>query len=291
MYIIIALFVVVAWGINSAIMKIGITDFPIFLFLSIRFLGTGLLFLPFSKLKKREIPDLFKSALSFNVLHISLISFSLFYLTASSSATIQQIQVPMAVLLSVIFLKERISFIQILGIIIAIMGVVVVYGIPEVNFIGFIFTILAAFFYGVSQLVFKKSVDIPLTTFVAYTSLFSVPFLIVLSFLFDEKLDVEKVNWFEFSWVMGFQILIMGSSTSIWQKIISYYGVNKVTPTGLLTVIFAILGGVILLDEKITYQMIIGATIIIMGVALTTFFKPKESIWKRFYKFIFRGSE
>ncbi|MDR1694775.1 MAG: DMT family transporter [Lactobacillaceae bacterium] len=281
MYLIWGLLVVMTWGLNSPITKLGISDFPVFLFVALRFIGTGLLFLPFAKLQKKDIKDLLVIAISFNVLHIGFQYLSLYFLTASASASIQRIQVPMAVLFSVIFLKEKISPMQMLGMMISLVGVVIIYGIPEVKLTGFTFIIMSAFFFAITQVMMKKTGDFHMPTFVAYTALFSVPFLLVLSLFFDNKLIVDNVDWGRFSISLGFQIFVLGFSLAIWQKLISTHGVNKLVPLSLLGVVFAILGGMVLLGEQLTYRMTIGAAVIIAGVAMVTFFKPKEGFWKR----------
>lgn len=276
MHIILSLLIVLSWGMNTAISKIGLAELPTFHLLTIRFMLTGLIFLPFAKLKKEQISSLLKVSLSFNVGHLGFIFLGLNFMTAASAASVQQLQVPMAVILSAMFLKEKVNLAQIMGIIIAILGVVIIYGIPDLNLLGFIFIILGAFFFAITQLFMKTSKPVDLPTFISYTSLFCVPFLMILSILFNEKANWNDVNYYKLSAVVLYQVLVLGFATALWQKLIEKYGVNKITPFSLLNAVFAIIGGIILLSETLTMHIAVGATVTIIGVALTTLFKGKK---------------
>lgn len=273
MYIFWALLCVIAWGTNASVTRISATEFPIFLFISLRFLFTGLIFLPFAKLQKKDAIKLLNIGVMFNVVHIGLVFFGLYYLSAASSASIQQIQVPMAMILAFFVFKEKLNKMQIIGTIIAISGIIVIYGAPEVNIIGLIVMILAALAWAIVQLQMKKYGHFHMTTFVAYTSLFSVPFLLLLSYFFDKPLVIENVNFEKLIITLGYQVLALGFITAIWQRLVEKEGINKIAPFSLLSIIFAILSGIILLDEPLTKNIAIGASIITLGVFITNKFK------------------
>jgi len=277
MYIIAALLIVASWGIHPAIIRIGLGEVPTFHLLALRFLFTGLLFLPFAKLQKKDVLNLFTIAIFFNVIHLGLIFWGLNYLTSASSSSIQQLQAPFSVLLAVFFLKERITLLQILGIFVAIAGVVVIRGVPELHTIGFILTILGSLAFSIVQINMKTMGKIDIATFTAYTSFFSLPFLVLLAYLFEDKVHWENVEYNRLTIVLAYQVFILGFSTAIWQKLTETKGVNKVIPFSLLTPVFAIIGGYIILSEIITSHILIGMGLTIIGVALTIFFKPKTN--------------
>jgi O-acetylserine/cysteine efflux transporter len=181
----------------------------------------------------------------------------------------------MAALLAVFLLKEKISPLQILGIFVAIAGVVVIKGMPEVNTLGFVLVTLSAAAFAVMQINMKTMGNIGIPTFAAYTSLFSLPFLVLFAYFFEGKVNWDKVEYGRLSFVLAFQVLVLGFAQAIWQKLTVAKGVNKIVPFNLLAPVFAIISGYLILGEYVTLHILVGAGIIIAGVALTTFFNPE----------------
>ncbi len=269
-HFILALSVVAVWGANAAVGKIAVMQIPAITFLVIRFAITGLLFLPFAKLKKGDLKKLFITAILMNVFHYGFVFSSMKFLEASNLALIQQSQVPMAVLLGVLILKESFKIKDLAGLILAFTGMVIIFGIPSINVLGFSLAILGSLAWAVGSLYMKQLKDINLYAFTAYTTLFSAPFLFVLSLFFDGSMsdNLIGVNWHEINFVLFYQIIICSFAMMAWQRLLAKNKVNKIVPVTLLQPIFGIIGGVILFNEKIVWQMIVGGLITAMGLSL-----------------------
>ena len=143
-YQIYSILVVLSWGLNFAISKIGLTEVPPLLLLSIRFGLAGLIFLPFAKFDRNNLFPLFKIGLTLNVGHYGFAFVALSILPGSAVAVILQSQVPIAIFLSYLFLQEKLSFKQSLGIVFAIMGILLIYGIPELSSVGLFLGLLGS---------------------------------------------------------------------------------------------------------------------------------------------------
>ena len=131
--IFIVLSINLAWGLAFISAKIGVNEFPPFLFTTMRFLIIAVLLIPFLKIHRGQM---------INILIISIlgggIHFAFFYLALdnsqfiSSVAVVLQLGVPFATILSVIFLGEVIKWRRILGIALAFGGVIILIFEPTI---------------------------------------------------------------------------------------------------------------------------------------------------------------
>lgn len=275
-YQICAILVVLSWGLNFAISKIGLTEMPPLLLLSIRFALAGLIFLPFARFDRNTLFPLLKIGLALNVGHYGFAFVALSMLPGNAVAVILQSQVPIAVVLSYLFFKETLSLKQSLGIVLSIMGIVLIYGIPELSSAGLFFGLLGSFCWGITQILMKKTPQINKATYIAGTHLFSAPFLLVLSFLFERPVDWGGVNFLTLGGVLFYQVILLSLSMALWQNLISNHGVNKISPFSLLQVVFAIAGTFFIIGEPLTPLILFGSGLTILGVHFATLKKRED---------------
>lgn len=268
--ILLAVAIVASWGLNAAISKIVVTQIPTLAFLSLRFFATALIFMPFAKLHKKDLWRLFKIAMLLNIGHFSFTFYSLKYLSAASFSVIQQIQVPLALLLGVIFLKEKITSRQIIGIFLAFCGILCIFGLPNLNFTGFVLTIMGCLFWALSQLELKKSKAIDIYTFITYTTLFASPILMGMSLIYEGNILKAIAAAPKTPLLLSFfyQVVILGAAMMLWQKLVANNGITKVIPVMLLQVVFGILGGILIFSEKLNWNIALGAICTMTGVGL-----------------------
>lgn len=279
--ILLAVAIVASWGFNAAISKIVVTQIPTLAFLSVRFFATALIFMPFAKLHKKDLWCLFKIAILLNIGHFSFTFYSLKYLSAASFSVIQQIQVPLALILGVVFLKEKITTRQIIGIIIAFCGILCIFGLPSLNFTGFILTFMGCLFWAISQLELKKSKEIDIYTFITYTTLFASPILMGMSLIYEGNIfaAVAAAPKVPLLFSFFYQVAILGAAMMLWQRLVANNGIAKVIPVMLLQVLFGILGGMLIFGEKLNWQIALGTIFTMIGVGLAMIkSKPKAKL-------------
>ena len=180
--------------------KIGVTEFPPFLFTTMRFFLIALILIPFLKIHKGQMN---------NILIVSIlgggIHFAFFYLALdnsqyiSSVAIVLQLGVPFATILSVIFLKEVIRWRRILGITLSFGGVIILVFEPTIfsDLGGVYFALLAAFSIAVSLLFMKKLENIKVFDLQAWIAFISFIFLAIVSLIFEDKHVRERDMIFE----------------------------------------------------------------------------------------------
>lgn len=266
-----ALLVVFIWGINPAISKLGLQEIPPYTFLTIRYAITAAIFLPFARPFKHELKQMFLVALTSNVIVNLLIYVAYRDLSPSACSLLLQTEGPISVIMACIWAKESINFKQSMSILLSFVGVAVIMGIPDMSMIGVALILLSRVFWGMCQIVFKDTKHISVPVFAAYSYLFALPFTAIGS-IFYEHYDYRKlaeVNWEIAGWPMAFEVVVLTFAMFMWQRLIAANGVNKIAPFSTLRIIFGIAAGVIMFDDEIDWQIMVGSILVTWGVVLT----------------------
>lgn len=268
--LIFAILVIAIWGANAAIGKLAVPQIPALAFLAARFAITGILCLPFVTWTRANVIGSLKIALSLNVLHYGLIFCAMPHLDASALALIQQTQVPIAILLGWLFFRETISLKLGIGIIMGFAGLLVLKTVDTITPLGFSLAVAGGVAWAFANIEMKKQKDLPPVTFMALTTLFSVPFLAAGSLFYHEPVldSIRTANWTEVNLVMAYQIFLGGAAFMYWKHLMTIYDLNKIVPLTLLQPLFGVIAGMMIFSEIMTGKMMIGGTLIIAGVAL-----------------------
>lgn len=270
--IFLSVLVVFIWGINPATSKLGLEQIPPFTYLTIRYLIISFLVLPFAdKPTKHELWQLFIVALTSNVIHNILGYIAYSELSPSASSLLLQTEGPISVLMACIWAKERITFKQVLSLLLSFIGVVVILGIPHMSLYGVSLILLSCVFWGACQIIFKGTKHMPMTTFLAYSYLFAVPFTAAGS-IWVENYDYRNladVNWHIAGWTLAFEVVVLSLAMVLWQKLIAANGVSRIAPFCTLRIVFGIAAGVIVFNDPLSWQILLGAVLVTLGVFLT----------------------
>ena len=287
--IFIVLSINLAWGLAFISAKIGVNEFPPFLFTTMRFLIIAVLLVPFLKIHRGQMT---------NILIISIlgggIHFAFFYLALdnsqfiSSVAVVLQLGVPFATILSVIFLGEVIKWRRILGIALAFGGVIILIFEPTIfsDLGGVYYALLAALSIAISLLFMKKLKDVKVFDLQAWIAFISFLFLATISFLVEENqldliLNASIIGW-------GAILFTAFAATAIghagFYYLITKYELSKITPLTLLAPVLAIINASIIsyfslyegFNEVLTFKIIFGATMSFTGVAIVMMREPEE---------------
>ena len=66
-----------------------------------------------------------------------------------------------------------------------------------------------------------------------------------------------------------YEVVLLSVANAIWQMLVAKNGINKIVPFGMLTLVFGIIGGVLLFGDKITWHIVIGGICVTLGVFFT----------------------
>ena len=279
----IAALVPIFLGFGFVIAKPAMEYLPPFLLMGLRFTFAASILIWWFPIPKAFLKKIFFASLIANTLQYSITYTGLSMIDASAAVLLVQTEVPFGVLFAFFMLKEKPTLKSLIGISIAFIGVYILTGSPNLDgkFIGVSLTIIGSGIWALGQVLVKPlSKEINPLALVAWLALFSGPILIALSAVFDgNTINFFKSANFE-SWMiaiyLGFimQPITYGCFYYVLKNNPLYKVLPIVTmgipPTGLLAAVF-------LLGEEPTKELYLGGIIIIIGVILIVFNKPKKN--------------
>ena len=273
--------VVVTWGANAAAVKVGVNEISPQLLILLRAFFTALLFAPFAgKVSLSDFKKMTIVGMVFIAIHFSVMYAALDYINSNSYVVIILLGMPISILLSAIFLKEKFGVWTCAGMAICFVGLIMSFGMPDVSAypIGAIMALVAAFLWATGSLLMKTTKHIPLPTFVFYTYAVSVPVLAIVGFIVEgrELFVIGDVDWIKLGGSLFYQVVIIGIMTAVWGYLIGNHRAEYVSPFLMLQIPIAALAGFWLLDEVITLDFIFSSALIIGGVGLIHYRRLKR---------------
>ena len=270
-------------GFGFVIAKPAMEYFPPMLLMGMRFVFAASILIWWFPIPRGFLKKIFIASLIANTLQYGLTYTGLSFIDASAAVLLVQTEVPFGVIFAYFMLKEKPTTRSLVGIAIAFIGVYLLTGSPNLDgkFVGVSLVIIGSGIWALGQVLVKPlSKEISPLALVAWMALFSGPILIALSAIFDGN----TINYFKTanfnSWLIAIYLgFIMQPITyGCFYYVIKNNPIYKVLPivtmgiplTGLLAAIF-------LLGEKPTEELFIGGAIIIIGVILIVFTKPKKN--------------
>jgi O-acetylserine/cysteine efflux transporter len=277
------LLVILVWAGNVIAIKIAVTELPPMTAATLRFFFAGLLFLPLmKKVDKTTLKGILQVSLLMNVLHIGTLFIALRMLDAASVSVLLQTQVVFATLLGAFFFKESIRWRTWTGIGLALVGLVVMLGEPDLagNPAGVALMLFSTFALALSYVKMKHLKQVPPATYISLMSLFAVPFVFAGSLVLSPEswAALPDANWGRLVPVFLFQCVLVSLTHIYWQRLMHMGDVGKITAFTLLIPFFAIMLSVLLLDEHITWLMIAGGLITMLGVGIITLRRIQKKI-------------
>jgi drug/metabolite transporter (DMT)-like permease len=173
------------------------------------------------------------------------------------------------------FLKgDRLTFLKILGLLLAFTGIFVVFGgrpktAKAAMYFGDILQMTAAVLWGATTLYIKKFMAEkvqPINTFL-YQLFFSIPILLIVSILLEPKW-IYKVDPYVVGSLFYQSVIIAFITYFVWFKLIHKYSVSRLSVFTFFTPIFGVLFGVFLLHEELTVSIMIGLPLVSAGIFL-----------------------
>nr|WP_147512878.1 DMT family transporter [Brevibacillus massiliensis] len=204
--------------------------------------------------------------------------------TAHMGALITSASPAFIALFAVWILRERLSFYQIAGIVLATIGVLVVVGVPDssdtgASLSGNLILLAAAVSWGLYTVMSKRFTAVYSSLVVtAYAALFGLVFS---SPLMVWELAVTPVNW-SLGWQTLLGILYIGAiSTAVafylWNKGFELMSAGSAAGFFFVQPVVGTLFGWLLLGEHLSLGFFLGACFILLGVALSNVSKKGAS--------------
>ena len=280
------------WGANSPIMKIALTQVPLFSLAFIRMAGASIILLTLMpsrlKIKRQDLPQLILAAVFGATLNLSLY-FAGLKLTSAIDASLLIASVPIfTVLAAHFYLKEKMGTKIILAALVAAAGVAVIIGLPGgqatlERTIGNVLILLSSLSWVIHELFSKKL----LKTYGGGTIAFYVMAIAAATFLPLAVFEFFKSPY----WISAvtptgafgiFYGIIFSSLIAYWawQKGLAKLPAGEASFFFYLDPVSGAALSIILLGEKLTPTLILGGVLIFAGIFLAEYKRKRHPLLK-----------
>lgn len=264
-----------AWGFNFIAGKIGAAQFQPLFFTSIRFLFLLLIMLPWLKPAPGHMKPLLKVSFLLGVVHFGMIFIGLNAGgNIASIAITTQLYVPFSAILATLVLRERISFIRILAIATALLGVMVIGFDPVVfnHMDAIMWVIGAALAMAIATILMRQCPNLGVFKLQAWIAAAAMPSHLLLSLIFETGQlqllrEVQVIDlWSPLYSAVGASVIGHG----IVYYLLGRYPVSSVTPLLLLAPILASIFGVFCFGDELGWKLIVGGGMTLFGILMVS---------------------
>ena len=279
--LLLALVVIFAWGVNFAVIKVGVADVPPLLLGALRFMLAAFPAVLF--LRAPEVPlrlyllygmtiSVGQFALLFSAIHVGM--------PTGLASLVLQSQSFFTLLLAALVLKEHWRANQLAGLLLAAVGLVLIgsaHGL-SMPLAGFLLTVAAAVMWACGNIVTRAVGTYgPMNqlAFVVWASLVPpIPFLLLSAWLEGPtamQAAVQHFNWQAFAAVAYLAWVATLFGYGVWTHLLSRYPANRVAPFTLLVPLVGLSTGWLVFGEALKPVHFAGGALLMVGLLLNLF--------------------
>lgn len=270
------------WGLNFLAGKLGTEVFGPLMFSTLRFVVVLLLLFPFIRIVQGQMRLIVLIGFCLGAGHYSIMFYAL-YLgdNVSSLAIAAQLTVPFSTIMAIIFLGERIRLVRFLAIALSFVGVVVI-GFEPVgpeHLLALVAATVASAIMAVAAILMRRLEGVGVFNLQGWIALVSSVVLALLTWLLEFHSITALPGialqhyWTPIYSAIGATIIGHGSLYYLLQR----YEVNHVAPFITLSSLFAVVFGVVLMDEALTLKIVIGGSLTLLGVTVIALRNARQS--------------
>jgi len=201
------------------------------------------------------------------------------FLTPGIASTVLFIYPIIVALIMFFFYKERLTKLSVGSLLLAFIGVIILClkgnGF-EINFAGLGIVMLSSLFYALYMVIVNKShLKVSGFKLTFYSMLFTSLFFMTKSFIGHESFVIPSTTIF-------FNFLIFAFLTTVISSLCLVYAIKNIGSTpvavlGALEPVVAVMVSVCMFNEKFTFKLLIGITLILLGVILNVISDRKNT--------------
>lgn len=269
-----AVLVPLFWGVQFVVIKVGLTAFPPLFFVGLRLAAVAVILLPFVERPTRhEILPMIVISVFFVGINFGLMFLGLGQGLASVSAVANQLSTPFTVLLAWPFLGERPSRRVVAGVALAFLGVALTASgsRASVHALPMLEVITAGFALAVGTVLAKRHGPFEPLKLVAWMSVFAIPQVMAASFLIEHGQFASLHTANLMAWLAFGYTVVVGAvvGLGLWFWLVAKTSMSRLAPFALLQIVFAIMASAVFLHEPLSWTLVAGAAICIVGVVTT----------------------
>ena len=275
--ILLALLPPLFFGTGFTIAKPAVQHFPP-LFMMLMCYGGIALVLSLTHREKLKTPLL--SIIAISAFAVTIQGALLFWglkseaMPATAANLILQIQIPFAVLLDWLIMKEKLDMKKAAGTALAVLGVAIVIGLPEQapGFVPTLMIIVSAFCWALGQVLARKLSSDSGPGLLKANAFGSLPQLALATLVIEQGQwqSVVEASWVEWSMlafvgVVGFYLAYM-----CWFTLLRQCRMDEAAPFILLMPVVGIVTAAVVLGEAVSMEQVLGGLVILAGLAIVS---------------------
>ena len=266
------------WGLHFIVMKmtVGGTAEPLF-YAAVRMSIVAILLLPKLKWHKGLMLPILGAGLGYGALNYAFMFPALGMTTASAAAITIELYVPFSIILSMLVFKEKIGIYKAIGISLAFIGVVILSSAgPDETagplfLLGILLMVGAAMSEAVGAVLVKFVKEVGPIQLLAWFSVVGSAILWPLSLILENNQlaafsPEHRVNFGLALLYSALLVSIVAHSSYYW--LLQRLPIYVVSTTGLMTTVIAVTASVLILNEALTPQLLIGGLTTLFGIGL-----------------------
>jgi O-acetylserine/cysteine efflux transporter len=283
-----AFLVVVIWGANFTVIKLGLDGVPSMLLVVLRYAITSIAVF-FVKKPNINWKYIILYGLSVGVGQFSCLFYAMeIGMPASLASILLQLQAFISPFLALLFLKQKIKSKQLIGFFIGAVGLFIIgigsgtTGVSAIPINALLLTICAPFFWALANIIAifasqkASSVEetLDMLGLVVWSSLVPpIPMLGIALIVDTPQALLSAVMNLNAMSIFSILYLSLGATLfgyGMWNMLIAKYTISKIAPLSLLVPITGLLTARIVLSEQLSRMQWIGVVIILTGLILTS---------------------
>lgn len=279
-----ALLVVVVWGLNFVVIKVGLHNMPPLMLAGLRFLLVAFPAIFFVARPKIPLSLLLGYGLTISFGQFAfLFSAIKFGMPAGLASLVLQAQAFFTIILGAFAFGERLQCKQLVGIALAVFGVLVLIEASlngqHVGMLGFMLTLAAALSWACGNIYNKKIMQHPsrpaVMSLVVWSALIPVVPFFLASLLLDGPAQItQSLVAIDMTTILSLVYLAFVATIvgyGIWGSLLGRYETWRVAPLSLLVPVVGLASAAVLLDETLTGLQLLGALLIMAGLYINVF--------------------
>jgi len=273
------------WAVNNIVSKyvVSTLETPPLFYAAARFAIVALALIPFLKPAPRPIWRLVLTAFLMGGGNFGLMFVGLKYATPSTAAVVLQLGMPATLILSMIFLGDRVRWRRGLGIALTFAGAMLVMFDPHRFSIsmGLTYTLISAFLSSLGAVMMKQMEGVKPLQFQAWVGFASLWPLAALSFAFEPGGFGAAVHagwpFLAACLFSGLVVSVTGHTFYYW--LIQRYEANLISPLTLMTPLATIALGVAITHDPFGPRMALGSAVALLGVLIIALRPNQVAPW------------
>jgi O-acetylserine/cysteine efflux transporter len=278
------LVVVALWGFSFVPIKVGLREVPPFALAGLRFLFAALPLVFFVRRPRMPVGVLVAYGLSIGVFQFGLLFLGMkLGMSAGLASMVIQFQVFFTIGLGIAFLGDRLHAESVVGALISTLGIIVLaifklQGGASSTFVGLLVVLIAAFAWGIGNIVAKGAArrhEADMFALVVWSSLVPPLPLFAVSYAFEGGADAFAAVASASALTWGCVLFIAYVATlfgfASWARLLHRYPTALVAPFGLLIPVSGLASGAVFLGESLAPMQAVGVGLVFAGLAVNVY--------------------